>query len=122
MKTFGIALFACVSLALASGCGDDDDGGGKNNDGGGKEGCYLTDENVCETYSEAALLGFCESLGGTKRACPTDNIDGVCVVKEEGLTTTRHYYKGSAGSAWEDEFGDSAAEDCEFLDGTYSAR
>lgn len=146
MKTFGIALFTCLSLAVASGCGDDDDknndnGGentGNNNDGGGnnnggnggnnggggsKEGCYLADENVCETYSDAIALTFCESLlGGTKRECPTENVEGVCVVEEDGETTTRHYYKGSDGSAWEDDFGDSAAEDCEFQEGTYSAR
>jgi hypothetical protein len=124
MKTCRIALFTCLALTLASGCGGDDD---KDEDkdkgsGEGQEGCYFADENVCETYSSAIALSLCESLlGGTKRACPTENVEGVCVVQEEGETTTRHYYKGADGSAWEDEFG-STADDCEFEEGTYSAR
>jgi hypothetical protein len=120
LRTLGAlaALTLCLAAFTAAGCGDDDDDGG----GGGAEGCTLESEATCEAFAGAAE--FCAAFNGEAGPCSSDNLEATCAYQEDGEpATTRYYYKGEGGAAWDDGFGGTSEEDCAFYDNsTYTAK
>lgn len=114
---YGWMLGCLLSVAAitAVGCGDDD----TDSQGETKEGCFFASDNTC---SEGVGIGaICDVLKGQKQTCSQENVEGSCVSVEDGDSTTTYYYKNADGSAWSDEF-DDAKGNCEFNDGTYTAK